>query len=228
MGLAVAVLRSSLQDSLAARGGLAGFFVNEEELILFCEEKAGSDGVDTDAWAVFLGHVDSEPFGEIFDGGLGGGVGGDAGERAEGVHGGDVDDNTMLAFSHVAAEDLAGEHRADDIKLKDLVEGIGIEVKEGLTGAGGGAGMIAACAVDKNVNRAELFADGGMGGLECGAFEDIGSEADGAASAAFCYVFGSVFRFIEHGHTGAMFGEGDGHDGTQHATAAGDDGDFAV
>ncbi len=74
------------------RGVSAIVFVIEQEAVLVADEEAGGDGVDADLGGIFLGHVHCQPLGEVAHACLGSRIGGDAGERAEGIHGGDVED----------------------------------------------------------------------------------------------------------------------------------------
>ena len=46
------------------------------------------------------------------------------------AHGGDVDDRTPGASDHLAAEDLAGEQRAEQIEIEDELETFGVQIEE--------------------------------------------------------------------------------------------------
>ncbi len=202
------------QNGLSTGGQAAALSIDHQEAILVSKKEAGGDGVDTDVGAVFLGHVDGEPLGEVGDGGFGGAVGGDAGEGAEGVHGGDVDDAAVAAVGYAAAEDLTGLEGAGEVEVEDVVDGLDVEVEEGAVGCGGGLGLVASGGVDEDVDGAEGGGDLFEGLFEVGAVGDVAGDAEGVTAFGlncvgyFCGGFGVE---AEDGDLSAGLGEGVGH-----------------
>jgi len=69
------------------------------------------------------GHVNREPLGEIADRRLRRGIGWNAGQWTESIHGGDVEDNASLRSGHVFADDLAWKDRSYDVQPHDEFNG---------------------------------------------------------------------------------------------------------
>ena len=76
-------------EDLARAGGRRAVLVPEERGVLRRGEEARRDRVHADA---LTREMHREPLGEVRDGGLRAGVGRDLGQRREGVHGADVQD----------------------------------------------------------------------------------------------------------------------------------------
>jgi hypothetical protein len=53
---------------------------------------------------------------------------------------------------HVASKDLAGQYRPNAVEFKDLADGIGRKVKERQLITGGGLLLVAASAVNQDIN----------------------------------------------------------------------------
>src|SRR5579883_1546772 len=96
------------ENRFPARGRLPALLVEEQIAILLGREKTGRDGVDANTWAIFLRHMHREPLGEVGDCGFGGAVCGNARERTNGVHGGDIDNAALPARRHVTPKYLTG------------------------------------------------------------------------------------------------------------------------
>ena len=62
-----------------------------------------------------------QPLGEVADGGLCAGIGGNLGQRDISVHGGNVQDVAFLAFHHVLDEHLGGQQGALEVELEHEV-----------------------------------------------------------------------------------------------------------
>lgn len=141
--------------------------------ILFGGEEAGDDGIHAD---VVGGPFAGEVFGEVMDGGLGHGVGEDAGEGYEAGHGSDVDNGAGdFVIEEVFSEDLAGEE-----------DGFGVRVHDGLVFFFGdfeeGGGGVGAGAIDEDVDLAGLTEGAFEEGVEAVAVSDVaGDEVTGAS-----------------------------------------------
>ena len=73
----------------------------------------------------------SQPLGEVGDGGLCPGVGGNLGQRDVGVHGGDVQNAAGLARHHILGKGLGGQEGALEVQLEYEVYAGSIQIKEG-------------------------------------------------------------------------------------------------
>ena len=74
--------------------------------------------------------MDSEPLGKVGDGGFGGTVCRDAGQRAQRIHRDDVDNDALFALGQSAPEDLATLKRPGKIQTQDSINGVNIQVKK--------------------------------------------------------------------------------------------------
>src|SRR5258708_15625849 len=157
--------------------------INEQVAILFRREEAGGQGIDPDAWTVLLGHVHRQPLGEIGYRSLGCAVGWYAGQRAQGVHGGYIDDTALAARGHVASKHLTTLERADKIQPEDATHSLQIQVKEGLLGCSSGLRMVASRSIDQHIYRTEGARDPLQGSLKGGAIQHIAGEPKGLAPA---------------------------------------------
>ena len=144
-------------EDLGGAGGGGAIGVEEQRAVLVGHQEAGGDGVAADAGAREVGR---QPLGEVADGSLRAGVGGDLRQRDVGVHGGDVQDVAALAGDHVLGEHLRGQQGALVVELEDEVDAVGLQVEEGLLAflglvlvlvVGGGTGVVAAGSVDQDV-----------------------------------------------------------------------------
>ena len=217
------------EDGFAAGGEFAGGGVGEEEAVLFSEEEARRDGVDADFLRVILAEVDGQPLREVADGGLGGRVGGDFGEGAEGVHAGDVEDDALAGAGHFLAEDLGGQEGADEVEVEDELDGVCGHIEEGHFGAGGGFFFVATGAVDEDVDAAVGGEDLVLGGFDGGLVEDVAPDGESFAAVLLDLIDdfeGEVLLKVEDGHGRAGLGEANGHFAAEHAAAAGDGDDF--
>ena len=80
-------------------------------------------------------------------------------QRAERVHGGVVQDHPLAALGHLAAKDLAGQDRAQQVQVEHEAQRILGQVEEAHVGAGGGVRLVAARRVDQAVDAAETLVD---------------------------------------------------------------------
>ncbi len=168
---------SFVDDGLTARGEGA-VFIGEQAAVLLGGEKAGEEGVHTDIARGFLGEIDGQPAGEVFNAGLGGRVCDDAGEGGGDGGGGEIDDRPATGFDHGRAEDKGREDGAMKVEIDDLLEGIEVEIEEGFFRRDGRAGHVSAGGVEDAINLAP-FGEGGIAGLfERRAVEDIAQYAE--------------------------------------------------
>ncbi len=197
----------------------AGFV--EDLAVLFGGEEAGDEGVDAD---VLVGPFAGEVACEVMDGGFGGGVGEDAGERIESGDGAEVDDGCGAGFiDEVLAEDLAGAEDGGEVGVDDALVFVFGDVEERSGGVGAGA-------VDEDVDLAGALEDGFEEVVERFARGDI--DGDEVAFAAVGFDFGEAFFGFfgdaaaeDDFRAGAC--EADGHGSAEFAGSADDDGGFA-
>lgn len=154
---------------------LAAFGAVEQSGVEFRAKDAGCDGVDANA---FAGPFDREGFGQGGDRGFAGGIGSDFIEGDERGERSYINDATVAAFDHVAADGTASAQSAGEIRFEDAVP-------FGVGNIHGGCALCAAGGVDQNLHAAEFLArgveqvlDGGFVGDIAGNFER--AAADGA------------------------------------------------
>ena len=112
---------------LAGTGRGRAILLEEQASVLIGNEEAGGNGIDADADA---GEMDSQPLGEVGDGSLGAGIGGDLGQRGVGIHGTDVDDVAAFAADHLAGECLRRDQRTDEVEIEDELDAALVEIEE--------------------------------------------------------------------------------------------------
>ena len=180
---------------------------------------------------IILRHVDGEPLGEIGDGGLGGGIPDDLGQRPERVHRRSVDDGAGPCLGEELAEHLGREHGSDDVELEDEADRVGGKVEEGERVGGGGLLFVSAGAVDKGVDAAEPAHHFVACGFETGFVEDVGLYGDGSA-AIFADVVGDGLcgglGEVEDCDAGAKAGEAPRHLAAEDSPAARNDDAFVL
>jgi len=217
-------------DRLAARRQAAGLLVGQEEAVLLGQEEARGDRVDADVPGVVLAHVNGQPLREVADRGLGGRVRRDLRQRAKGVHAGDVQDVAGLLLGHQLAEDLGRQQGAQEVQVEDETDRVGRQIEERHLGRGGRFLLIAACAVDQDVDLAERRDDLVPGLLDRGLVQDVARDGDRRAALGLDRV-GHLrrrgFGQVQDRHLGAACGQGLGHRAAQNPAATGYDHDFA-
>ena len=159
-----------LRDDRVAARRQRPVLLRQQRAVLVGQEEARGDGVDADA---DLRHVHGQPLREVADRRLGAAVGGDLGQRREGVHRRDVDDHAAAALGHAAREHLRRQQRAQEVQVEDELDAVGVEVverdhafglllevlrEEVLLGCRA-LGVVAAGAVDQDVDRTQRRLD---------------------------------------------------------------------
>ena len=186
--------------------------------------------------------MDRQPLGEVGDGCLGPGIGGDLGQRGIGVHGADVENAAPLAADHLAGKGLGGDQGANEVQVEDKLHPGLVQVKEGLGLAveiarlkiflvGGGSGVVAACAVEQNVTRAQILAD-----LVCDGIADVLVQhvaGIGAGNAALfhdllCIAVCGFKIPVEQSDLRPGPGQHLGKDRAEHTACAGNNGNLAA
>ena len=167
-------------------------------------------------------------------------IGGDFGQRGEGVHGGDVENARVLLAQHILGEHLGGNQGAQEIQVEDELHTGGLQVEKGgdvllhvavevVFVGGGGAGIVASRPVHQDVAGAEIPADLFPGLQQGFLFQDVGGIRLGRAALGGDVggKFGGGFQVeIQQGHLGAAPGDGFGEQAAQHAARAGYHRDF--
>ena len=139
-----------------------------------------------------------EPLREVGNACLCRGIGGDLGQGAVGVHRGDVDD-VAARLCHVGGEDLRDEERRRDVEVEHELDPALVEGEKVLLRFLGcrfvvrrGARIVAARAVDEEVDGAERFVHFLFGRLDALFIEAVAADGDGV----FAELIGDRFRRI--------------------------------
>ena len=148
-----------------------------------------------------------------------------------GRHGGDVDDVAASLLCQQLAEDHGRQHRAGDVQVKDPLEGVHVEVEEVQLRRDRRLLLVAACAVDEDVDVAVLCHDGVARLFQTGAVENVGLDGDGIAASGVDLV-GDLLcvldEQIQQRDLRALLRHLARHDAADDAARAGDDGDLSA
>ena len=144
-----------------------------------------------------------------------------------GRHGGDVDDVAASLLCQQFTKDHGRQHRAGDIQVKDPLEGVHVEVEEVQLWRDRRLLLVAACAVDENVDVAVLCHNGVARLFQAGAVEDVGLDGNSIAARGVDLV-GDLLCIldeeVEQGNLRALLRHLARHDAADDAARAGDDG----
>src|SRR5437868_357288 len=123
-----------IDNCLPTWSQISALGIDHQIAILLCQKETWSDCIHPDVPTVFLGHMHCQPLGEVDYGCLGRAVGWYTGQGSQTTHGGDVDDAALPAIRHAASKDLATLESSGKIQAEDAIDGLGVQVKEGLFG----------------------------------------------------------------------------------------------
>ena len=177
---------------------------------------------------VLLGQVNRQPLGEVADRRLARRVGGDAGERARRVHRRDVEDHPLLPLGHRTREHLRRQDRPEQVQGGHPLQRLDRQVEEALVGVGGRLRIVAARAVDQEVDGAALAehaawppprARGGRARRRAG--PGAGPFPPSRTSPITCSARSTLRASSDHVRVAG--GERPRHLAAEHAGAAGDD-----
>ena len=184
-----------------------------------------------------------KPLGKVADRRLGPAVCGDLGQRAERVHGGDIDDDAVSVQRHISRENLCRQQRADEVQVEDEADASRVKIKERDLSLGGAfrirlggefAGsrsfrMISACAVDQDITGAVCILHSLMSRQQTLFFQYVCGDSDRLAAVLLNCLrrLLSVFKTeVEDCDFCAALSQSRSHGTAQDAATAGHDGDF--
>ena len=185
---------------------------------MFGWKESGSNGIHTHAGGRPFA---SEEIGKIQNGGLGGGVGHNAGERNVCGGAGDIDDAPSTCIHHCLADDLAWEQRpTNEVEIEARCPILSGYLREGIFRCHGDAWVVSTGSIHENGWNSEPL---------CGCLKKLlkaltvgGIALDECCASAgfldFRRALGAAFRISpSHHHGGSGGGEGDRHATTEDA-----------
>ena len=156
--------------------GIRAVGVGEQRPVLVGEQESRDNGVHAHFGAELHGQFGCHILRVVADGGLGGPVAHDTGQRTQRRLGAEIDDDTLFTGRHGLAEDRRRQHRAEQIEVYDLLESVDLQVEERLVGSDRRAAHIAARGIEQDVDRTVRTEDGLAVGHEHLAVEYVGDE----------------------------------------------------
>jgi len=137
---------------------------------------------------------------------------------------------SACGLDHSRAKDLAGQQRAHQIEIEDLLEGFDGQIEHGFVGREGRSGHIATGGIDQNIDLAPALQYLVARRLKLLFVEHIGGQGHGLAASGLDllrHLFGQRLATPEHADLGAGLAQTASHGTAQDACATGNDCDFA-
>lgn len=160
------------------------------------------------------------------------GIGGDLGQGAVGVHRTDIDDVAARPY-HIGGEDLRNEERRRDVEVEHELDPALVEGEKVFLRFLGcrfivrrGARIVAACAVNEEVDGAERFVDFLFGSFDALFIEAVAADGNGVFAELIGDKFGGIVVDVEQGDFGAALRKGTGEFAHKDAARTRDGDDF--